>query len=348
MKLNLKILLNPVLLTSILFSCLSDGSVPEAMIAEKDVATGQYLIKEGDDIVLQYNYQTVHEEDVVRLESAKAENFTRRQRDTFVTSSIYAVPRSDYIHPIYGLQGEMLTRDWPDGGHPHHRGVFWAWPEVYYGSRLGDIYALQTVFARPTGEIELLNGPDFAQITAVNTWMWEDREAIVKEKAVIRVYSATDHERMIDLALRFTALVDSVTIATRETNSYGGLNLRMQSPENQKITYYSDDVSAQNRKAWSEFSGTFDGAESASGMTVLQHPSNPEYPGQWVEYPDLSWVQPTFPSPGTRYALKKGIPLELHYRLILHRGGEQEKNVYETWWDHYKDDISVMNLLKNQ
>jgi hypothetical protein len=30
------------------------------------------------------------------------------------------------------LEGEMLTRDWPEGGHPHHRAIFWAWPEVEY------------------------------------------------------------------------------------------------------------------------------------------------------------------------------------------------------------------------
>ena len=102
-------------------------------------------------------------------------------RDTILTTSIYAVPRSDYIHPLYGLDGAMLTNDWPDAGHPHHRGIFWAWPEVEYGSKLGDIYALQTVFARPTGNIKLTDGRDYAEIDAENLWMWEDKEAIVRE-----------------------------------------------------------------------------------------------------------------------------------------------------------------------
>jgi len=317
------------------------------MVVELDSSTGQYLIREADEVVLQYNYQTVYAEDVVVLESARPEEFTRSEQDTFITTSIYAVPRSNYIHPVYGLDGEMLTRDWPDGAHPHHRGIFWAWPEVYYGSRLGDIYALQTVFARPTGEISLDQGMDYAQITAGNKWRWEDREAIVDETAVIRVYKATDDYRIIDLALRFTALVDSVTIATRETNTYGGLNIRMQTPDNQKISYHTDDPSGSVQRAWSEFSGTFDGASMESGMTVLQHPSNPDYPGQWVEYPDLAWVQPTFPAPNTRYELKKDVPLDLHYRIILHRGGEQEKGTYESWWDHYTGDPRVSSLLRD-
>lgn len=329
----------------VIMGCNSGGETSGSMMVEVDPSTGQYIIKEGSDIILQYNYQTVYAEDVVVLETAKAEEFTRSERDTFITTSIYAVPRSDYIHPVYGLQGEMLTRDWPDGAHPHHRGIFWGWPEVYYGSRLGDIYALQTVFARPTGEVELLNGRNFAQIRAGNKWRWEDREAIVDEKVAIRVYASTPEYRIIDLALRFTALVDSVTLATRNTDSYGGLNIRMQTPENQQISYHTDDPSSLPRRAWSEFSGQFDGGMQTSGMTVLQHPSNTEYPGQWVEYPDLAWVQPTFPSPGTRYALRKGVPLELHYRFIIHLDGEQEKSVYESWWDEYKNDIQVRSLL---
>ena len=32
--------------------------------------------------------------------------------------------RANYIHPLYGLDGEILSEDFP-ADHPHHRGVFW-------------------------------------------------------------------------------------------------------------------------------------------------------------------------------------------------------------------------------
>ena len=35
--------------------------------------------------------------------------------------------RSSYVHPIYGIEGEILTDDFP-ADHHHHRGLFWAWP----------------------------------------------------------------------------------------------------------------------------------------------------------------------------------------------------------------------------
>ncbi len=313
----------------------SDTSFDTVMKAYIDPKSGQVIIEEEGEKVMQYNYQTIYEKDVIRSASEALEQHARTERDTFVTTSIYAVPRSDYIHPLYGLEGEMLTRDWPVGGHPHHRAIFWAWPEVEVGSERGDIYALQRIFARPTGKIEITSGPVFSRIIAENEWMWEDREPIVREKAMIVVYRATPTTRIIDLTIKLDALKESITIATRDTDSYGGLNLRMQSPESQKISYFSDKASANPLRTWSDYNGIFKGNKSASGLMVLQHRDNPDYPGDWVEYPNLGWIQPTFPTSGTRYPLSKQESLILRYRLIVHTGGEPDKTTSERRWDAF-------------
>jgi len=327
-------------------------SFAQRLNAEIDSVSKQHIITEDNKKVLQYNYQTVFEKDVIRPESKKdvemhysnvagvyydeyLKSHPELQKNDTTTSSIYAVPRSDYIHPLYGLNGEMLTRDWPDGGHPHHRGIFWAWPEVEYRAKRADIYALQRVFARPTGNVELKSGPVFAEINAENLWMWEDKEEIVRENAIIRVFHSTPDKRIIDLTIKLLALKDSVTIATRFTNSYGGLCLRMQTPENQDISYYTDKESSHPRRAWSDFNGTFEGNKNTSGLMVLQHEDNPEYPGEWREYPDLAWVQPTFPTPDTRYKLSTKKPLVLRFRLIIHNGGKPDKKSSERNWDAY-------------
>lgn len=324
----------------------------EDLKALTDSKTGQVIVKEGEKAVLQYNYQTVYEKDVIRPESEKNielvfSNMSGIYYDEYLKanpdvtrndttkSSIYSVPRSDYIHPLYGLNGEMLTNDWPDGGHPHHRGIFWAWPEVDYGNQRGDIYALQRVFARPTGNIEFTSGPVFAEIDAENLWMWEDAIPIVNEQAVIRVYHSAADSRIIDLTIKLLALKDSVTIATRFTNSYGGLNIRMQTPENQEISYFTDEKGSNPLRAWSDFSGIFEGNNLPSGLMVLQHKDNQEYPGEWREYPDLAWVQPTFPTPETRYLLSKEVPLILSYRLIIHSGGKPSEQISKKNWDGY-------------
>ncbi len=323
-----------------------------------DEASGQFLFMENNCQILKYNYNTVYEDGVVRPDNDTAEirfdqvtgvyleEYLKENPDAdkkaVHTTSIYAVPRSDYIHPLYGLDGEMLTRDWPDGGHPHHRGIFWAWPEVEWGPQRGDIYALQRIFARPTGRVETFNGPVFAQLSAENLWMWEDSIAIVRETAVIRVYHAAKDSRAIDVTIRLEALKDSITIATRGTNSYGSFNARMQTPMMQKITYFSDDQGAEPRRSWADFSGIFRGSNEASGIMILQHMENPEYPGPWQEYPDLSWIQPVFPSHNTRYPVKKDEPLILRFRLIVHKGPTPSAEVSETRWDAFNSELTPL------
>ena len=74
---------------------------------------------------------------------------------------------------------------------------------------------------------------------------------------------------------------------------------------------------------------------------VLQHRDNPEYPGEWREYPDLAWVQPTFPTPGSRYPLSKDEPLVLRFRLIIHGGGLLTEDEYIKSWDAYHADEAL-------
>ncbi|MCX6927389.1 MAG: PmoA family protein [Verrucomicrobia bacterium] len=300
-----------------------ESKVPFApvMQATRDPASGQFLLAENGKPVLRYNYQTVEPGDVL-------DKVTPGNR-------IYARPRSDYIHPLYGLSGEELTRDW-SLDHPHHRGIYWAWPEVDFGKERGDLHALQKVFARPTGNVRLESGPVFAQIEAENLWLWEDRDPIVREQAIIRAYHATPQGRVVDLVFRFVALKDGVTLARRGTEHYGGLNVRMATPASQVISVHTDSSNAVPRRAWSDLSGIFSGAGAASGLTVLQYPRNPDYPGDWQQYPDLAWCQPTFPASGTRYPLLQSQPLVLRFRLFIHAGAKPDDDLAAKLWDAFQ------------
>src|SRR5215212_2522916 len=42
--------------------------------------------------------------------------------------------RSSYVHPIYALDGEVITDDFPQD-HYHHHGMFWGWPHVVIGDK---------------------------------------------------------------------------------------------------------------------------------------------------------------------------------------------------------------------
>jgi len=299
----------------------SKAAFAPVMQAARDLASGQIDITDHGKPVLRYNYKNVEPGEVL-------DKVTPGNRK-------YALARGDYIHPFYGLKGEVLTRDWSID-HPHHRGIYWAWPEVDFGTNRGDLHALQKVFARPTGKVRLQGGPVFAEIEAENLWMWEDREPIVREQAVIRAYRATGRGRVVDLAFRFVALTDGVTLARRGMEHYGGLNVRMATPAAQDIFVFTDPTNTVPRRAWSDLSGVFSATGAASGLIVLQYPRNPDYPGDWVQYPQLSWCQPTFPATGTRYALRRDKPLILRYRLLIHAGARPDDARAGKLWDAFQ------------
>ena len=170
----------------------------------------------------------------------------------------------------------------------------------------------------------------------------EDREPIVREQAIIRAYRVTTQGRVVDLAFRFVALKDGVTLARRGTEHYGGLNVRMATPASQDISAHTDPSNAVPRRAWSDLSGIFGSAIASSGLTVLQFQMNPDYPGDWVQYPALSWCQPTFPAAGTRYALPRGKPLVLHYRLLIHAGSKPDDDRAAKLWDAFQSSAAAV------
>lgn len=295
------------------------GAGDHSMRAVVDPATGQVELTEGDAPVLRYNYQTVE----------PPAGYAARD-------SIYARPRSNYIHPLYGPAGEMLTNDWSKD-HPHHRGIYWAWPEVQYKGELGDLHALQRVFARPTGEIELRSDADVAEVKAENRWMWEDKTPIVREVATIRAWKAGDHGRYVDLRFEFTAIDDGVTLARRGTKAYGGLNIRLAPIAGLQLVHHADPPDAAPRRAWQLAAGTWSGAERPATLSAIESAANPHYPGDYVQYPPLPWFQPTFPRAGTRYPLAKGEPLTLRYRLWIRSGGVPESVQYVEQWNRYNN-----------
>lgn len=301
---------------------------PDA-VAKEDAASGQFDITDAGQPVLRYNYATIEPDD--------------RMTNVAPASRIYARARSDYIHPLFGLDGETLTKDW-SVNHPHHRGIYWAWPEVDWRGQRGDLHALQKVFAKPIGKCTASSGPVFAQIEAENFWKWENGESLVHERAVIRAYRATGDDRVVDLEFQFTALNDPVLLARRGTDKYGGLNIRLASVKDQEISFHSDPTNAVLRMTWAELSGKFGDAGQPSGIVVLQHAANPDYPGEWVKFPELNWFQPTFPANGTRYELKKGEPLVLRFRLWLHRGAQASEENGAAQWRAYHASLAPTYL----
>ncbi|MDR2756918.1 MAG: PmoA family protein [Planctomycetaceae bacterium] len=300
------------------------GFVDAEFQVKSNSETGQWLILENDKPVLQYNYKTIP------IPKSYLDTVKGNQK-----ISIYAVPRSNYIHPIYDLDGEPITKDW-SSDHPHHRGLYWAWPEVGYKGELGDLHALQKVFARPTDKIETTTNNGQVKLVAENIWKWLDKEPIVREQTTITVFPRDKNGRKINFEFRFESLVDEITLARRHTKHYGGLNLRMAPLKDFKIgSFYGNEketnIPKQEQPAWVFGSWKNPKSDGHSELTIFEKTTNPDYSGELIQYPNLNWFQPTFPKSGTRYSLKKDKPLTLRYQLWLHNAADNDNAKKEAW-----------------
>ncbi len=289
---------------AVLLTLAAVARAADAPRATYDEASGRMTITEAGKTVLVYHYRNVP----VPADFSGSKKHGK-----------YALARSNYIHPLCDLDGMPLTSDWnPD--HPHHRGIYWAWPEVGYMGETGDLHALQRVWARPSGKMETRSGEAWVEIEALNRWMWEDKTPVVRETAIIRAWQSGAHGRWIDLTLRFEALEDGVTLARRGTTQYGGLNIRMPKIEGTQLLHHADPENTPSRVAWHLAAGRWQGSSTPMSLTVFEKSTNPGYPADHIQYPELSWFQPAFPHAKTRHALEKARPLTLQYRFWIRQG----------------------------
>jgi hypothetical protein len=173
-------------------------------------------------------------------------------------------------------------------------------------------------------------GPVMAILEAENVWKWGDKDPIVKEEVVIRAFRQGPVGRFVDVEVRLTALADGVAIGGRPKAGYGGFALRAAKVEQQTIVAHIDPPEAEPRRSWLDYSGIFAGGKERSGVAIFEHVTNPGYPNEVRQYPNLNCVMPAFPC--TREVpLAKEKPLILNHRLWIHDGGADENILAQIW-----------------
>ena len=259
--------------------------------------------------------------------------------------------RCHYIHPLFGLDGEILTEDFP-ADHLHHRGVFWAWHQVYVGDkRLGDSWELKD-FRWDIISVEELKGLGAARgIKTEVFWksnLWVDADGnekrVVKEVSTIKVYPAEKTYRQIDISIALLALVPNVQLGgSEDKKGYGGFSVRMRLPENIRFTGSTGSIQAKKTPVpsenWMDFSGALgkDGAEA--GLSILCHPQNPKPSNQWILRSKNSMQNAVYPFPGaTAVPISQTQPTVLRYRLLVHDRKFKTKDL-KTLFDSYSDTV---------
>jgi hypothetical protein len=242
--------------------------------------------------------------------------------------------RSCYVHPIYGLDGEVLTDDFPKD-HYHHRGLFWAWPHVKIGETETDLWMLKGIRTQFERWLRRDASEAGAVLGVQNGWFIGDRK-VVDEQVWLRVMPATGDGRAIDIELTLTSLKEPLTLQGAEGKSYGGLTLRFAPRRGETIITTPDGRTKEDlpitHLPWADLSAQFDGASAPSGAAIFISPSHPNFPPEWLtrHYGVLcvGW-------PGVKEQIfPPDKPIHVGYRVWIHRGilgAEKLKQAYHEY-----------------
>ncbi len=239
--------------------------------------------------------------------------------------------RANYIHPLYGLDGQVLTEDFPDD-HPHHRGVFWAWHQVWLGDRkLCDPWsAIDTVWDVYDARVLSVDSRSRALQVQVH-WKSPNHTdsagkqiPFIEETTTITVHRAGDDMRRIDFQIELLALENNMRLGgSEDAKGYGGFTTRIYLPDDIVLTGTNGLVEPKTLSVeagpWLDFSGNLGKAGKTSGLAILCHKTCPLYPQRWILRRKGSAQNPVYPG-REPVPLSCDKPLILRYRLIIHRG----------------------------
>jgi hypothetical protein len=243
--------------------------------------------------------------------------------------------RSSYFHPVYGLEGEILTDDFPKD-HENHRGLHWAWPHIKIDDREVDLWSLRDIrhdFQRWLTQEANANG---AVLGVENGWFVGDKRVML-ERVQAKVHPASSQGRFIDLELSLTPEGKPISLWGAEGKSYGGLTLRFGARSSTIITVPSGRSTEDlliTRLPWVDFSGDLAADKTLSGAAVFVHPQHPDYPPTWMtrHYGLLAVGWPGI----TPQSLPASKAVSLKYRIWIHRGAPEPVEIQKAY-DAYRN-----------
>jgi hypothetical protein len=254
-------------------------------------------------------------------------------------------PRADYIHPLYNVNGKILTEDFPRD-HLHHRGIFWTWHQILIGDKkMGDAWECKDFIwdvqqfdqAEVTSNSIKLNAHTLWKSPA---WTDEDGEmkAFMKEKTTISVYAKKDNYRVIDFEISMLALEPNLRIGgSEDQKGYSGFSVRMKMPDDLKFTSSHGKVEPQTLQidagSWMDISGSLNNAGQKEGIVIICNPGNPMYPEKWILRKSGSMQNPVYPG-REAVAVSMETPTVLKYRLVTYVG-DLEKPSLEMLIENY-------------
>lgn len=196
--------------------------------------------------------------------------------------------RCCYVSPVYTPAGTIVTDDFPKD-HPHHRGIFWAWPVVEVDGKKTDLWTIKGILAHFEQWTKRdVSSPNSAVLAMREGWYMGDRK-VVEGDIEITIHAARGNARDIDFKLQFRAVNGAkVSLAGSPdpnqgvTKGYGGFDFRFAPRTGTVIntaTLADTPDSDMAPNAWAEFTANYAGGRASVRITGDRE--NPGFPEGW-------------------------------------------------------------------
>jgi hypothetical protein len=247
--------------------------------------------------------------------------FQREVNDSF---PLYA--RNNYFHPLYDLNGNCITEDFP-ADHRHHRGLFWSWHQVLVeGKPLCDPWELKN-FTQNVDHVEFHINDDGLGIFSYSTF-WHTLnnpdDSFLREHTTVNIYPATKNYRRIDFTIQLQALEHHLTIGgSNDDRGYSGFSIRLKTDQS---TIFSNSekqvIIPQKQSIPNESYIDISNKALKSGITILPWPQNPK-PYGWILRQTESMQNCAWPGRNpVELSIEQATVLK--YTLIIHQGNRNK------------------------
>jgi len=229
--------------------------------------------------------------------------------------------RCCYIYPLWTPGGVSLLGDFPKD-HYHHRGLFWAWPDVRVAGTSYDGWMMRGLKTVQKQYFAQLQSDGNAPVLDVdNEWVAGGKTiATVHERYTI--HASDGQSRTIEVALTLAATDAPLVLrgSHEDGKSYGGLSVRF-APRTQTVIRTEKGISEKdedlNAHDWAELEAVYDGHKAA--LRIDNAAANDGGSPQWClrHYGFLGAAFPGKTKDRNAFTLEPGKPLTLRYSILL-------------------------------
>jgi hypothetical protein len=234
-----------------------------------------------------------------------------------------------FLFPLVGPSGKSLTRmghPRDPNGHSHHNSVWISHHDVGGVGFWNDAASSKGRIVHQR-VVRYEDADDQALIEVVNHWQDDSGRTLLAEQRAMRFLPQADGQWLLVIDLAFTAPKEPVTIGK---TPFGLIGVRMA----KTIGVHDGGGTIRNSEGgvneagvfwkaarWVDYSGPMamrEGSIVQEGVTLLDHPGNPNHPSIF-HVRDDGWMGAalTYDSPRT---VEPGTPLKLRYGLWVHAG----------------------------